>query len=72
MRCEPRLGAFVSCRHRWARMAPCLEAPIPCDLLVALVSVVVAMNMPEYGRSIIYGDVILVLLLIDGRQEVEQ
>jgi hypothetical protein len=53
-------------------MAPCLEAPIPCDLLVALVSVVVAMNMPEYGRSIIYGAVILVLLLIDGRQEVEQ
>jgi hypothetical protein len=30
-----------------------------------------AMNMPEYGRSIIYGIVILVLLLVYGRQEME-
>ena len=40
--------------------------------LVALVSVLMAMNMPEYGRSIIYGVVILVLLLAYGRQEVER
>jgi ribose transport system permease protein len=40
--------------------------------LVALVSVLMAMNMPEYGRSIIYGVVILVLLLAYGRQETEQ
>jgi ribose transport system permease protein len=39
--------------------------------LVTLVSVLMAMNMPEYGRSIIYGFVILVLLLVYGRQEVE-
>ena len=39
--------------------------------LVALVSVLMAMNMPEYGRSIIYGVVILVLLLVYGRQELE-
>jgi ribose transport system permease protein len=40
--------------------------------LVALVSVLMAMNMPEYGRSITYGAVILVLLLTYGRQDVEQ
>jgi hypothetical protein len=28
--------------------------------------------MPEYGRSIIYGVVILALLLVYGRQEVER
>jgi ribose transport system permease protein len=39
--------------------------------LVTLVSVLMAMNMPEYGRSIIYGIVILVLLLVYGRQEME-
>lgn len=36
--------------------------------LVALVSVLMAMNMPEYGRSIIYGVIILVLLLLYGRE----
>ena len=36
--------------------------------LVALVSVLMAMNMPEYGRSIIYGIIILVLLLLYGRE----
>ncbi len=36
--------------------------------LVALVSVLLAMNMPEYGRSIIYGVIILVLLLLYGRE----
>jgi ribose transport system permease protein len=39
--------------------------------LTALVSVLLAMNMPEYGRSIIYGVVILVLLLLYGREEGE-
>lgn len=39
--------------------------------LVALVSVLLAMNMPDYGRSIIYGVVILVLLLLYGREEAE-
>lgn len=39
--------------------------------LVALVSVLLAMNMPEYGRSIIYGVIILVLLLLYGREEGE-
>ncbi|HLI11250.1 MAG TPA: ABC transporter permease [Alphaproteobacteria bacterium] len=39
--------------------------------LVALVSVLLAMNMPEYGRNIIYGVVILVLLLLYGREEAE-
>lgn len=39
--------------------------------LVALVSVLLAMNMPQYGRSIIYGVVILVLLLFYGREEAE-
>jgi len=37
--------------------------------LVALVSVLLAMNMPDYGRSIIYGVIILVLLLLYGREE---
>ncbi len=36
--------------------------------LVALVSVLLAMNMPEYGRNIIYGVIILVLLLLYGRE----
>ncbi len=36
--------------------------------LVTLISVLMAMNMPEYGRSIIYGVVILVLLLLYGRE----
>jgi ribose transport system permease protein len=36
--------------------------------LVALVSVLMALNMPEYGRSIIYGVIILVLLLLYGRE----
>lgn len=36
--------------------------------LVALVSVLLAMNMPDYGRSIIYGVIILVLLLLYGRE----
>lgn len=39
--------------------------------LVALVSVLLAMNMPDYGRSIVYGIVILVLLLLYGREERE-
>ncbi len=39
--------------------------------LVTLVSVLLAMNMPDYGRSIIYGVVILVLLLLYGREEAE-
>ena len=36
--------------------------------LVALVSVLLAANMPEYGRNIIYGVIILVLLLLYGRE----
>jgi ribose transport system permease protein len=40
--------------------------------LVALVSVLMAMNMPEYGRSIIYGVIILVLLLLYGREGEER
>ncbi|HUZ65994.1 MAG TPA: ABC transporter permease [Acetobacteraceae bacterium] len=39
--------------------------------LVALVSVLLAMNMPDYGRSIIYGVIILALLLLYGREEGE-
>ena len=34
--------------------------------LVALVSVLMALNMPEYGRSITYGVIILLLLLGGG------
>ena len=40
--------------------------------LVALVSVLMAMNMPEYGRSITYGVIILLLLLLYGREKPEQ
>ena len=40
--------------------------------LVALVSVLMAMNMPEYGRSITYGVIILVLLLLYGRETEER
>ena len=40
--------------------------------LVTLVSVLMAMNMPEYGRSIIYGVIILVLLLLYGREDAER
>jgi ribose transport system permease protein len=39
--------------------------------LVALVSVLLAANMPEYGRNIIYGVIILVLLLLYGREPAE-
>jgi ribose transport system permease protein len=37
--------------------------------LVALVSVLLAMNMPDYGRSIVYGVIILGLMLVYGREE---
>jgi ribose transport system permease protein len=37
--------------------------------LTALVSVLLALNMPDYGRSIIYGVVILSLLLLYGREQ---
>jgi ribose transport system permease protein len=40
--------------------------------LVALVSVLLAMSMPDYGRNIIYGMVILLLLLLYGREEREE
>ncbi len=40
--------------------------------LVALVSVLLAMNMPDYGRNIIYGIVILLLLLLYGREEKQE
>jgi ribose transport system permease protein len=40
--------------------------------LVALVSVLMAMNMPDYGRSIVYGVIILVLLLAYGREQQER
>ena len=40
--------------------------------LVALVSVLLAMNMPDYGRNIIYGIVILILLLLYGREEKQE
>ena len=39
--------------------------------LTALVSVLLALNMPDYGRSIIYGLVILALLLLYGREQRE-
>jgi ribose transport system permease protein len=39
--------------------------------LVALISVLEAVDMPIYGQSILYGVVILVLLLAYGREEVE-
>lgn len=39
--------------------------------LTALVSVLLAPRMPDYGRSIIYGVVILAILLLYGRQEAE-
>lgn len=37
--------------------------------LTVLVSVLLALNMPDYFRSILYGVVILVLLLLYGREE---
>ena len=39
--------------------------------LTTLVSVLLALNMPDYGRSIIYGVVILALLLLYGREQRE-
>ena len=36
--------------------------------LVALVSLLLAENMPDYGRSIVYGCAILVILLLYGRE----
>lgn len=39
--------------------------------LVTLMSVLLAMNMPEFGRSIIYGVIILALLLLYGREQGE-
>jgi ribose transport system permease protein len=35
--------------------------------LVALISVLQAENMPEYGRNIVYGVTILLILLLYGR-----
>jgi len=40
--------------------------------LVALVSVLLALNMPDYGRNIVYGVTILALLLAYGREEEER
>lgn len=37
--------------------------------LVVLVSVLLTLNMPDYGRSIVYGVVILLLLLLYGRED---
>jgi len=37
--------------------------------LVALISLLSAENMPEYGRSIVYGVAILVVLVLFGREE---
>ena len=39
--------------------------------LTAIVSLALAENMPDYGRSIVYGVVILVILLVYGRAERE-
>jgi ribose transport system permease protein len=39
--------------------------------LTALVGVLLALDMPDYGRSIVYGVVILVLLLLYGREQTE-
>jgi ribose transport system permease protein len=39
--------------------------------LTALVSVLLAKNMPDYGRSIVYGTTVLVILLLYGRAERE-
>jgi ribose transport system permease protein len=39
--------------------------------LTALVSVLLALDMPDYGRSIVYGVVILALLLLYGREQAE-
>jgi ribose transport system permease protein len=41
-------------------------------LLTALVSVLLAENMPDYGRDIVYGTTVLVLLLLYGRAEREE
>src|SRR5258707_15436620 len=37
--------------------------------LVALISLLEAENMPDYGRSIVYGAAILVVLVLFGREE---
>jgi ribose transport system permease protein len=37
--------------------------------LTALVSVLLAKNMPDYGRDIVYGSTVLVILLLYGRAE---
>ena len=37
--------------------------------LVALISVLQAVNMPEYGRNILYGVVVIALILAYGREE---
>jgi ribose transport system permease protein len=36
--------------------------------LVALVSVLLAKNMPDWGRDVVYGVVILAILLLYGRE----
>lgn len=40
-------------------------------ILTAIVTLALAKNMPDYGRDIVYGAVILVILLIYGRAERE-
>jgi len=37
--------------------------------LVALATVLQTMNMPEYGRDILYGVVVIALLLAYGREQ---
>lgn len=40
-------------------------------MLTALVSVLLSENAPDYARDIVYGVVILVILLVYGRQRGE-
>jgi len=40
-------------------------------VLTTLVSVLLAQNAPDYARDIVYGVVILVILLVYGRQRAE-
>ena len=67
--------SFCSCQtliHPSCHPRPASRAAAGAVTLVALVSVLLAMNVPDCGRNIIYGVVILVLLLLYGREEKEE
>jgi ribose transport system permease protein len=62
----------IGCVYMLGGRGHYLGAAAGAVTLAALVSVLLAMNMPDYWRNVIYRIVILILLLLHGREEKEE